>query len=271
MSCDFGKVRRLDIRIVAFLARDLLCRNRERRRGRFRHRIGHRSHVDVNRRSRSDCGCQSDRICRVPLWSRICARDVGFDDEIRIAADEDKMFDIIASYNHELTLPVDTECIDNAEAGQASAAAPVISSARSHDLAKHISKHGQQDEDPGQSQNINIGLRDSHPEKRIHPPDLLVDCLDPSATGSVQFGGEKRAGSGQTRFLVKILFTTINEASEMKTRNVVPKPRSEWPMSSNSVNHIPLDLYKPVAEIIGYVMRLKRGQRVRYSSMRGRE
>ena len=33
---------------------------------------------------------------------------------------------------------------------------------------------------------------------------------------------------------------------------------------------IPLDLYKPVAEIIGYVMRLKRGQRVRYSSMRGR-
>ncbi|MFM8608834.1 MAG: hypothetical protein ACKOBC_12880 [Hyphomicrobiales bacterium] len=57
----------------------------------------------------------------------------------------------------------------------------------------------------------------------------------------------------------------------MKTRNVVSKPLLEWSMSSNSVNHIPLDLYKPVAEIIGYVMRLKRGQRVRYSSMRGRE
>ena len=34
---------------------------------------------------------------------------------------------------------------------------------------------------------------------------------------------------------------------------------------------IPLDLYKPVAEIIGYVMRLKRGQKVSYSSLRGRE
>ena len=32
---------------------------------------------------------------------------------------------------------------------------------------------------------------------------------------------------------------------------------------------IPLDLYKPVAEIIGYVMRLKRGQTARYSSGRG--
>ena len=32
---------------------------------------------------------------------------------------------------------------------------------------------------------------------------------------------------------------------------------------------IPLDLYKPVAEIIGYVMRLKRGQSARYSSLRG--
>ena len=32
---------------------------------------------------------------------------------------------------------------------------------------------------------------------------------------------------------------------------------------------IPLDLYKPVAEIIGYVMRLKRGQAARYSSRRG--
>jgi flagellar biosynthetic protein FlhB len=32
---------------------------------------------------------------------------------------------------------------------------------------------------------------------------------------------------------------------------------------------IPLDLYKPVAEIIGYVMRLKRGQATRYTPSRG--
>lgn len=57
----------------------------------------------------------------------------------------------------------------------------------------------------------------------------------------------------------------------MKIRNVVPKPPYEWSISSNSGNHIPLDLYKPVAEIIGYVMQLKRGQKVSYSSLRGRE
>jgi hypothetical protein len=35
------------------------------------------------------------------------------------------------------------------------------------------------------------------------------------------------------------------------------------------MDYIKLDLYKPVAEIIGYVMRLKRGQAARYSSGRG--
>ncbi len=55
----------------------------------------------------------------------------------------------------------------------------------------------------------------------------------------------------------------------MKTRNVVPSSRSKWAITSNVRDNIPLDLYKPVAEIIGYVLRLKRGQAARYSSGRG--
>ena len=57
----------------------------------------------------------------------------------------------------------------------------------------------------------------------------------------------------------------------MKTLDKAPKSHQELAFSRKLKVHIPLDLYKPVAEIIGYVMRLKRGQRVRYSSMRGRE
>jgi type III secretion system FlhB-like substrate exporter len=57
----------------------------------------------------------------------------------------------------------------------------------------------------------------------------------------------------------------------MKTLDKAPKSHPELVFSRKLMVHIPLDLYKPVAEIIGYVMRLKRGQRVRYSSMRGRE
>jgi len=56
----------------------------------------------------------------------------------------------------------------------------------------------------------------------------------------------------------------------MKTRHVVPSSRSKWAITSNVRDNIPLDLYKPVAEIIGYVLRLKRGQSARYSSLRGR-
>lgn len=57
----------------------------------------------------------------------------------------------------------------------------------------------------------------------------------------------------------------------MKTRDKAAKSHQELAFSRKLKVHIPLDLYKPVAEIIGYVMRLKRGQKVSYSSLRGRE
>ncbi len=57
----------------------------------------------------------------------------------------------------------------------------------------------------------------------------------------------------------------------MKTLDKAPKSHPELAISGKLKVHIPLDLYKPVAEIIGYVMRLKRGQKVSYSSLRGRE
>ena len=57
----------------------------------------------------------------------------------------------------------------------------------------------------------------------------------------------------------------------MKTLDKAPKSHPELVFSRKLKVHIPLDLYKPVAEIIGYVMRLKHGRTVRYSSMRGRE
>lgn len=55
----------------------------------------------------------------------------------------------------------------------------------------------------------------------------------------------------------------------MKTRNIVPSPSSQRAITSNVRDNIPLDLYRPVAEIIGYVMRLKRGRSVGYSTSRG--
>ena len=55
----------------------------------------------------------------------------------------------------------------------------------------------------------------------------------------------------------------------MKTRNLLLTDWLIWAIYSISRDYIPLDLYKPVAEIIGYVMRLKRGQATRYTPSRG--
>jgi hypothetical protein len=47
-------------------------------------------------------------------------------------------------------------------------------------------------------------LRERHPEKRIHPPDLLVDCLGRSATGSYQFDGEQRPDRAKPDSLLRL-------------------------------------------------------------------